>query len=344
MAEAQGAGNLVSVVIPVYNVERFLPECIDTVLGQSYSHLEVILVDDGSTDSSGALCDRYAEQDARVQVIHQENAGVSAVRNRGLDAATGVYVYFLDSDDYIRTDAIEQLLQKADSDCLDVVFFDRLSVDENSVPKEGQRPRSGTYEGVHSGRNLFAAMAASRDLRVHVQLMFIRRDYLVHEGLRFYEGIVHEDVPFLFLLLMHDGRCGVLAKQLLFKRSRPGSIMNRRQNIGNVTGCLRGLEQMVDYTAGASFCGEVGAAVHNYVVYHFWNTYTRYYSMTRAGRKKHQDVRRQLFACMAGARYLDDPRIARRCRLAPFYSARRELDGLKRRVLRRFRLLMDGVK
>ena len=91
---------LISVIIPVYRVERFLSRCIDSVIGQTYKNLEIILVDDGSPDRCGDICDEYACKDQRIKVIHKENGGVSSARNAGLDIAKGAYVTFIDSDDY----------------------------------------------------------------------------------------------------------------------------------------------------------------------------------------------------------------------------------------------------
>lgn len=103
----------VSVIVPVYRCEEFLPACIDSILGQTHQNLEVILVDDGSPDGSGAICDAYAAKDSRVRVIHQENAGVSAARNAGIDAATGDAIAFVDSDDTVEKDQYEVLVRLA---------------------------------------------------------------------------------------------------------------------------------------------------------------------------------------------------------------------------------------
>lgn len=103
---------LISVIIPVYNVEKYLRRCLDSVVAQTYRNLEIICVDDGSVDESGRICDQYAARDARIKVIHQENQGISAVRNRGLDAAEGEYIAFVDSDDYILEDMYKKMLDK----------------------------------------------------------------------------------------------------------------------------------------------------------------------------------------------------------------------------------------
>lgn len=100
----------ISVIVPVYNIEEYIPHCIESIVGQTYSNLQIILVDDGSTDSSGRICDRYAEQDDRIQVIHQENGGLVLARKAGLNAAEGDFIGFVDGDDYIESDFYESLL------------------------------------------------------------------------------------------------------------------------------------------------------------------------------------------------------------------------------------------
>ncbi len=100
---------LISVIIPVYNVENYIEKCIYSVINQSYKNLEIILVDDGSTDKSGVLCDKYEKIDKRIKVIHKENGGLSSARNMGLDCANGEYIMFLDSDDFVETTILQEL-------------------------------------------------------------------------------------------------------------------------------------------------------------------------------------------------------------------------------------------
>lgn len=114
----------ISVIVPIYNSEKFLSECVDSILGQTYPDLEVLLIDDGSPDNCPVLCDDYARQDDRVRVIHQKNAGVAAARNTGLDAATGDYITFVDSDDYIDADMYETMMAVAEKHDCDVVMCD----------------------------------------------------------------------------------------------------------------------------------------------------------------------------------------------------------------------------
>lgn len=119
---------MVSVIVPVYNVEKYLPACIESVINQTYSEWELLLVDDGSTDNSGKICDEYAQKDKRIKVFHKESGGVSSARNFGIDKAKGEYIAFLDADDYVDADLYEKALKSIGSN--DMIFFN-YSMDEN---------------------------------------------------------------------------------------------------------------------------------------------------------------------------------------------------------------------
>ena len=118
----------ISIIVPVYNAEQLISKCVDSILSQTELCLELILVDDGSMDKSGMICDKYAQQDSRVKVIHQNNAGVSAARNRGIAAAVGEYIGFVDSDDWIEPDMFERLVNEAERTGSDVVMCDATTV------------------------------------------------------------------------------------------------------------------------------------------------------------------------------------------------------------------------
>lgn len=114
--------SLVSVIIPVYNVEKYLDKCIYSVVNQTYNHLEIILIDDGSTDGCPAICDKWANVDGRIRIIHCKNAGVGAARNFGLDVASGDFISFVDSDDYLPTDSVEYMVDRIENDNSDLVI------------------------------------------------------------------------------------------------------------------------------------------------------------------------------------------------------------------------------
>lgn len=216
----------VSVVVPVYNVEAYLRECVDSVLAQTIQDLEIILVDDGATDGSGRMCDAYAARDPRIRVIHQANGGLSAARNTGLDAAKGKYVYFLDSDDCIVPHAMEALRDLAEKEWADVVFFDAsvFFTDCEPDPKVYSYERGRAYSP-KNGRQMLLELLDTDEYRTAVPLMLLRRAYMTRHGLRFRDGLLHEDELFTFYVYHADGRIAHCHEQLYARRMRPASIM-----------------------------------------------------------------------------------------------------------------------
>ena len=125
--------SLISIIIPVYNTEQYLSKCLDSVINQTYKNLEIIVIDDGSTDNSGKICDEYALKDNRIKVVHKQNAGVSSARNIGLDIARGEYIAFIDSDDYIELDMYESLLKISSENFSDVTCSGYYLVYKNKI-------------------------------------------------------------------------------------------------------------------------------------------------------------------------------------------------------------------
>ena len=230
---------MISVVIPVYNVEKYLAECVDSVLNQTYTNYEIILVDDGATDSSGRMCDEYAQKDPRIRVIHQKNGGLSAARNTGLEVAKGDYVYFLDSDDYIEACTLEHLMARANEEHADVVFFDGfVFFDECEEDDTTSRYiRKAQYQ-TQNGRELLVQLLCNEEYRTAVPLMMFRRAFLLENHLWFENGIIHEDELFTFLVFNADGRVAHCQEQLYARRVRPASIMTS-------SGALRRYDSML---------------------------------------------------------------------------------------------------
>ncbi|MBQ7247812.1 MAG: glycosyltransferase [Lachnospiraceae bacterium] len=232
----------VSVVIPVYNVERYLGECLDSVLTQSLDAIEVVCVDDGSSDSSAQILRDYAGRDPRVVNIFQENSGQSAARNAGTAAARGEYVLYLDSDDLLLPGALAQLCEKALADDLDILYFDATSfcADESCRSKadiyKDFYQRKHEYPGVWTGSDLMKAMFANNEYIVSPCLQLARREYLTRQGCGFYHGIIHEDNLYTFNAMLHAPRCGYLHATCYSRRVRPESIMTQKVSPRHVKG------------------------------------------------------------------------------------------------------------
>lgn len=153
---------LISVIVPVYNVERFLDKCIGTIVNQTYKDLEIILVDDGSTDSSGHICDIWGERDSRIKVIHKKNAGLGFARNTGLEAVSGEYVLYFDSDDYIALNMIETLYRKMVETESDTVFCGLTRVFEDGTETQVPAAYDRTFVGDEVVDDVLLEMVGSR--------------------------------------------------------------------------------------------------------------------------------------------------------------------------------------
>lgn len=213
---------LLSVIVPVYNVEAYVARCVESILNQTYKNLEVILVDDGATDASGAICDTFAAQDPRVRVIHKENGGLSSARNAGLETATGEYITFVDSDDWIEGDALEKLLAAALEHQVELVVGGRYDVDGKTGEKRlGLCPRR---QEVISGEELVGRIFLWDNCDSSAcDKLFARR---LFREVRFPMGKVCEDVPVMYRIVLDAGRAALLDKPVYNYFHRPGSISN----------------------------------------------------------------------------------------------------------------------
>ena len=223
MEQTMGQSGLISIIVPVYNVRPYLEEALDSVLCQSYGKLEIILVDDGSADGSGEVCDSYAKRDARVIVLHQENRGLSAARNAGLDRMTGEAVAFLDPDDAYDPCYIEAMWHAMRGERADMVVckYTVHSTVEKLSRKGGERADPPIGPGLY---DRLAALRALADGTINVSVwnkLYRRR---LWTDLRFPEGHVYEDIDTTYRVV---GRCDVvyaLDQPLYLHRKRPGSI------------------------------------------------------------------------------------------------------------------------
>lgn len=218
----------VSILIPAYNVAAFLPKCLDTVLGQTYADLQVVIVDDGSKDDTSAVANAYAAKDARIEVYHQENQGVAATRNHLLDCVKGDYVLFVDADDWIELDMVEYLVNLAQSHSADFVMCGRVINDTEPSHKE---PRVFELD------------------QEHAIVDFLHHDYFVGalwnklfkrdvtEGVRFNKDIWYgEDALFTWDVLQNTQKVVVSDKQLYHQYMNEESISHQPFGFKKLTG------------------------------------------------------------------------------------------------------------
>lgn len=235
-----------SVVIPVYNAASWLRDGLDSVLGQTLRDIEVICVDDGSTDESAAILAEYVAKDVRVRVLVQENCGQGAARNRGLEEANGEYVYFMDADDELASaDALERLVAEAERERLDALFFDaETKVDDGidvppSVVRAEDYIRRRDYSGVLSGRDLFARFLKNGEYTVSPCLVVLRREFLEKNDVRFPdERIFYEDNIFMTRVMLAAERASHRPWRLYLRKVHAGSTVTSAPTMRHLRGYL----------------------------------------------------------------------------------------------------------
>lgn len=223
-------GVLISVVIPVYNVEKYLPQCLDSVISQSYKNLEILVVDDGSTDKSGLICDEYAERDKRIAVYHTANHGLSAARNYALDRATGDYIAFLDSDDWLEADAYSILFKEAMCTGADIVHFRFYQEFVNNT-----RESSGSKDRfVVEGDAILRALLLEKRVSDDVWDKFYKAS--LFKTIRYPEGRIFEDKAVTYQLVKESSKLVYLPACLIHYRNRNNSLSN-----------IHSMKSLVDY-------------------------------------------------------------------------------------------------
>lgn len=190
----------VSIVVPIYNVEKDLNRCVDSLINQTLKDIEIVLVDDGSPDVCPEMCDEYANQDSRVKVIHKKNGGLSDARNVGLIEASGEFVLFVDSDDYIRHNACEILYSNAAKDNLDVVVGDAIRIENHTETTMSHAEVS--LDKIMKGTEFLKEQLEYYGMHMVAWLNLYRKEMLINNELFFKKGTYHEDeqwTPRVFL-------------------------------------------------------------------------------------------------------------------------------------------------
>lgn len=218
----------VSIILPVYNVEPYLDETMQSLVRQTLTDIEIIAVNDGSSDDSEAILEKYKQQDSRVSYYNQTNQGQSAARNHALRHAKGKYIYFMDADDVLDCNAIQVCYDYAENTMADFVFFDG-----EIMLAEGASPLHWDYKRTHllkentryDGHELLNLMLDTQKHSCVVWLLFIRKSYLDGIRLQFHEGIIHEDELYTAILTLQSHNIYCLQRSFVKHRVRKASTM-----------------------------------------------------------------------------------------------------------------------
>ncbi len=207
----------ISVIIPVYNSERYLNKCLDSVFDQSFSDFEVIIVNDGSPDGSQNIIDAYKERyPNKIIALRQENAGQAAARNKGLDIAQGEYIFFVDSDDYLHPEAFEKTYSYADANDLDIVCFNYYRVNSSTISEYNYRIFNS--DSIQKRYIINEANPWNK---------LIRRDFLVINDLRFAAGHIYEDLELVAQFVLHTDKIGFMTERLYYYVIHENSTMQQ---------------------------------------------------------------------------------------------------------------------
>ncbi len=223
-----GMDELISVIVPVYKVEDYLSRCVDSILSQTYRNIEVILVDDGSPDKCGEICDRYAQHDPRVRVIHKENGGLSDARNAGIEIAQGQYISFIDSDDWVHPEFLESLYQLTRSTDADIAASDFMRTSTENLPltlEEETVYQYSNLEALKQYAGVFYVQMVVSWGKIYKKQLF--------EGVRFPVGRVHEDEFTTHKVIYKAKRIVFTTRKLLYYWQRQDSIMGSRSSLKN---------------------------------------------------------------------------------------------------------------
>lgn len=220
---------MISIIVPVYNVEEYLDECLDSIQSQTYKDLEVILVNDGSTDGSKEICEKYCQRDIRFRLINQTNQGQSVARNRGMKQSTGELITFVDSDDVIKEDMLEQLLKQMTSENIDIVEC-WYTHNEQELKPETKDNVGIVFRG--DAKEALISLCRDNIVRLNPVAKLFRREVILN--FPFLEGLIYEDVYSGIGILKQIRNMVKINYTGYYYRLRPGSTMNRKFNLKNL--------------------------------------------------------------------------------------------------------------
>ena len=244
----------VSVIIPVYNTEKYLEEAINSVVNQTLKEIEIIVVNDGSTDNSATILEDFAKKDSRVKVLTLEkNSGQSVARNVGMEIMKGEYLYFFDSDDVLESDCLELCYEKSKAENLDFLFFDALTFyDVESDLKLNYQQTTGLEPKVYTGAEILRILLKKKLHKDTLWLNFIKTSYVKRLKLSFIPHICYEDAPFVIRLYAEATRVNFIGRNFFHRRIRENSIMSSKLSKKNIDDLLFVVNEIAKYKNAVS--------------------------------------------------------------------------------------------
>lgn len=245
----------VSVIIPVYNTEKYLALCLNSIINQTLKSIEIIIINDGSTDNSLKILKDFSQKDSRITLVSQKNCGLSASRNTGVKLSHGEFIHFMDSDDYLDINALKLMHQKCRENNLNMIFCNgnvfsdtkSLKLIFSSFLLSNYYKRKYNYPAVCGGAELFTMMVLNNEYRTQVCLQMINKTFFINNNLWFTEGILHEDNPYTFSCMLTAAKVGYIKAILLFHRLRPDSITTQNTCFKHTYGYFVSYIEMLNF-------------------------------------------------------------------------------------------------
>lgn len=318
----------ISFIIPIYKVEAYLNQCVDSILDQTYRDIEVILVDDGSPDRCPVMCDAYAEQDSRVSVIHKVNGGLSDARNTGLKAATGDYVIFVDSDDFWTDEGQLTKLMKLveENPTCDFIGFNCSYYYPDSNTYKSWPAYSESISKPASGNDILQTLVKSGTVPMSACMKIIKRSFLIDNVLFFEVGTLAEDIPWFINVLEKCNKCMFINQYIYaYRQNVAGSITHSggERSFNNLQAIFKSELTKIE---NRTFCEEAKKALYSFLAYE----YCILLSML-GGLQDAKTKRKELYSYKWLLQYTDNPKVKMSNRVYRVFGIR-----MTERVLRMY--------
>lgn len=272
----------ISIIVPVYNVEIYINECVNSILNQTFRDFELILVDDGSSDDCGRICDIYGERDTRVRVIHKENGGLSSARNTGLEVCKGEYVIFIDSDDYIENNTLQYSYDLVIDNKADAVIFGMRSFyeDNNKVEIDTSKPNIEVLNSKEAIKKYL-----SYEIKGYSWNRLVKKDIILNNKIFFPEGIKYEDIYPTFKTLSKCNKI-VLTNCVLYNyRQRRGSLSKDISQKG-IKDYISQVNHTINYYKGLNYEQDMYEYIKCFEIFNYLNAINWYIKLLECDNKK----------------------------------------------------------